>query len=67
MRSTPSFSLLPGPLWLSVVAPDSALSMGQIELFHHLNSVQTNDLCKTELFEIELFDRLTVCKLMTDV
>ena len=26
--STPSLPLLPGPLWLSVVAPDRALSMG---------------------------------------
>ena len=28
MRSTPSLPLLPGPLWLGVVAPDRALSMG---------------------------------------
>ena len=27
-RSTPSLPLLPGPLWLGVVAPDKALSMG---------------------------------------
>ena len=32
------------------------LSMGQIELFD----------IKTELFKIELFDQLTVCKQMTD-
>ena len=32
MRSTPSLLLLPGPLWPGVVAPDRALSMGQIEL-----------------------------------
>ena len=32
MQSTPSLPLLPGSLWLSVVAPDRALSMGQIEL-----------------------------------
>ena len=32
MRSTPSLPLLPGPLWLGVVAPDRVLSMGQIEL-----------------------------------
>ena len=25
------------------------------------------DLCKIELFEIEFFDHLTVCKQMTDV
>ena len=29
--------------------------------------MQTNDLYQIELFEIELFDDLTVCKQMTDV
>ena len=33
MWSTPSLPLLPGPLWLGVIAPDRILSMGQIELF----------------------------------
>ena len=33
--------------------------------FWHLIWLQTNDLRKTELFEIELFDHLTVCKQMT--
>ena len=28
IQSTPSLLLLPGPLWLGVVAPDRALSMG---------------------------------------
>ena len=28
MQSTPSLPLLPGPLWLRMVAPDWALSMG---------------------------------------
>ena len=32
MWTTPSLSLLPGSLWTGVVAPDSVLSMGQIEL-----------------------------------
>ena len=32
MWSTLSFSLLSGPFWLRVVAPDKLLSMGQIEL-----------------------------------
>ena len=32
MQSTPSLPSLPGPLWPGVVAPDRALSMGQIEL-----------------------------------
>ena len=32
MLSTPLLPLLPGPLWVEVVAPDRVLSMGQIEL-----------------------------------
>ena len=32
MQSTPSLPSLSGPLWPKVVAPDRALSMGQIEL-----------------------------------
>ena len=32
MQNTPSLPSLPGPLWPGVVAPDRALSMGQIEL-----------------------------------
>ena len=32
MWSTPSLPSLPGQLWLGVVAPNRALSMGQIEL-----------------------------------
>ena len=36
MRSTPSLPLLPGLLWPGVVAPDMALSMGQIELIYVL-------------------------------
>ena len=32
MRSTPSLPSLPGSLWPGVVAPDRALSMGQILL-----------------------------------
>ena len=39
--------------------------MGQTELFDHLNWVQTNDYI--ELFEIELFDYLTMYKQMTDI
>ena len=29
--------------------------------------MQTNDLCKIELFEIELFDHLTLCKQMFEL
>ena len=32
MQSTPSLPSLPGPLWPGAVAPDSVLSMDQIEL-----------------------------------
>ena len=32
MQSTPSLSLLPGPLWLGVVAPNRVLPIGWIEL-----------------------------------
>ena len=44
MWSTPSLQSLRGLLWPGVEAPDRVLSMGQIELFLHLNWVQTNDL-----------------------
>ena len=57
MQSTPSL------LWPGVVAPDMILSMGQIELF----DIETECLYQIELFEIELFDHLTVCKKVTDV
>ena len=63
MQSTLSLPLLPGPLWPRVVAPDRILSMDHIELF----DIQTNDLRLIKLFQIELFDHLTVCKQMTDV
>ena len=33
----------------------------------YLNWAQINDLGLIELFEVELFDHLTVCKQMTDV
>ena len=34
IRSIPSLTLLPGPLWFRVVAYDRVLSIGQIELFN---------------------------------
>ena len=45
MQSAPSMPLLPVPLWHGVIVPDRVLSMGQIEQFDHLNSLQKNDLC----------------------
>ena len=36
MRSTPSLSLLSGPLWPVIVAPDNGLIYGQIELLDYL-------------------------------
>ena len=45
------------PLYPGLVSLDGVLSMGQIELLH-LNWI--------ELFEIELFYHLTMCKQVTD-
>ena len=45
MWSTPSLSLLPGPLWPGLIAPDKVLSMGQIELnctYTKLNGLKFN-------------------------
>ena len=56
MWSTASLSSLPGPLWSGVAASDRVLSIGQIELFDHLNYEQKNDLCFIEFLEIEPFD-----------
>ena len=47
--------------------PGQILSIGQIELFDHLNCEQTNDWYSAELLEIEVFNRLNLCKQMTDV
>ena len=41
MQITPSFSLLPAPLWPKGVALDRALSMGQIELTMYLGWIRT--------------------------
>ena len=47
MQNTLLLPSLPGPLRYGVVAPDSDIPIGQLEL----NSV----LCQTEMFKIELF------------
>ena len=65
MQSTSSLPSHPGPLW-----NDSTwlcLIYGSKRYIWHLNCVQTNDLWLIDLFEIELFDHLSVCKEMTDV
>ena len=62
MWSTLSLPSLSGSLLPKVVKSDRVLSVSQIELFD-IYSVW----CKTELFEIELFDHLTVSKQITDV
>ena len=52
MLSDSLLPLLPGRIWPGVVAPDRILSRGQIEPF----DIQTNDLCKIRLLEIELLN-----------
>ena len=66
VRSTPSLPSLPGPLWLAVVAPDRVLRMDQIKLLTF--KLWMNEwLMVIVLFEIEVFDLLTVCRQVTDV
>ena len=73
MQSTTSLLLLPGPLQSGVGAPDTVVSMTQIELNCVLTlnwivwnrtdfDIETAYLCENELFEIKLFWYLTVCK-----
>ena len=63
--STPSLRLLLGSLWPGVVAPDTILSGGQIELFDDLNCVQTSDcLIKLLVIDSNSWNNLTVCKRM---
>ena len=59
MWSNPSLPLLPGPIWPGVVALNRVLRMVQIELLE-IQTVQTSDLCKSELLKIELFDHSTM-------
>ena len=63
MQSALSLPSLLGPLWPGVVVLDNVQSMNQIEVF----DIWTMYLCQTDLFGIELFLHLTVCKEMTDV
>ena len=42
MQSTPWLPLLPGPLWSGVVAPDSVLSIDQMDCEHLLNWIACN-------------------------
>ena len=61
IAKTPSSTLIrSGSTWWDPI-------YGSNRTVWHLNCMQTNDLCKIELFEIELFHDLTVCKQMTDV
>ena len=72
MLNTASLPSLPGPLWLGVIAPDRALSIGQIELngVLLLNWIVLNRtdfdieivLHWNVLFVIDMFWHLTVCK-----
>ena len=56
MRSISPLLQLLVRLWPERVAPDRFLSMSQIDLFHF----ETVYFCLTQLFEIELFDHLTI-------
>ena len=62
MQSTPSIAITPGSLRTRVVELDGVLLMGSNKTVWHLNWVQTNNLYKIEIFEIELFDYSTVSK-----
>ena len=57
LRGNPSLPSHPGPLLAGVVAPDRFLSMGKIELVDIYTEYK-----QIELFEIEQFDNLIVCK-----
>ena len=61
MGSTPSFPLLPGPLWPRVVAPDRILSMGQIWHFK-LCANKWLMLIKLLVIHSNTWNHLTVCK-----
>ena len=54
----PYTAITPDPFWPIVIIPDRVLSIGQIKLF----DIQIVYICETELFEIELFLHLTMCK-----
>ena len=62
MWGTLSLPSLPGPLWSGVIAPDSVLSMGQIEPFDIKAEYLKTELCWIELLEIELFKNSNLCK-----
>ena len=75
MWSTPSYPSLPGPIWPGSLAPDRVLSRDQIELkcyYAKLTCLKLTTFtfftltvwlnCVLELFKIELFCHLTVCK-----
>ena len=56
IQSTPLWPSLPGQLRLAVKASDTVLSMGQIELFNHLQIIIIHSL---ELFTSALADGFT--------
>ena len=58
-------AITPRSTLVEVVVLDRVLSIGQIELFG-INWGKTNYLYYIDLFKIEPFDHLTMCKQMTD-
>ena len=50
-----------------VTAPSAQITIGITVTFMFQSFFQFKDLCWIEMFEIELFNRLSVCKQMTDV
>ena len=57
-------------LWSTLTRSGSSWNdpiYGSNRIVWQFNWVQTNDLCLIELFEIELFDHLAVCRQLTNV
>ena len=65
-RIIPSYLYLPPSFWPRVVVSDRFISLFQKNFLTFILCIK-NELRQIELFQIEPFDLLTVCKQMTDV